>query len=270
MFFKFGRSQKVSIVAPSADLMTKLADHRLSLNPSENYYLEDWAVSSLEDWGPNDNWDAFEREELKKAHKSFVDSWVCLDHQNFDESLSIGRNVDAIYTPQHYVKVLMAVNKALSEQRLPGLQRQIEAGHITDTSMGAWCKYSVCSVCKNVASVPSEFCNHIQSPIRGTVVSGAATNWKEVRAFEINRGTIFFENSIITESEGADANAKILAKIASGGLGNFIPKSGPVFVPGDKLFFAIKKMASEASDQHEKMMFASFINRLSQLLDEGE
>lgn len=269
MFFKFGRSSRLAVADLSKPVLASsfhFADRRFPIDPSANFYLEDWAVSAYEPWGLNDNGDGFEIGELKTSYRSFVDSWVCLDHQNWDESLTIGSNLDAIYTPQDYVKVLMCVDKKKAEQRIPGLYGAIKEGKITDTSMGAWCKFSVCTVCGNEAAEPSEFCSHVKQPIRGTKVCTAETGWKEVAAGELNRGVVFFEDSIITESEGADSNAKIIAHIASR-----IPQlkfaNNVLSIPGDKLFFALKKMASQAHGENEKMLLAHLIGEVSRVLE---
>lgn len=248
------------------DARTKEAAIKIPLR-DDHFYLDDWCVSAYEDYGPNDNGDAFERDELKKAHKTFVGSWVCLDHQNWHEAMAIGTNLDAVYTPQNYVKVLMSVDKSKADRRYPGLQSKIARGDITDTSMGAWCKLSVCSVCGNVAADPDEFCSHVKPPLRMTVICNANTNWKEVVACEKNRGVVFFENSIITDSDGADGRAKILEVIASRSA-VFSKQAGGVSISGDRLYGLLKKMASEARGEHERMWLAHFTNELSRVLDE--
>lgn len=242
------------------DPQIKQADVRHQLDPN-CFYLDDWSVSAYEDYGPNDNGDGFERAELKKAYKTFEGSWVCLDHQNYDERLKIGTNVDAVYTPQNYVKVLMAVNKKEADRRHPGLQNKIVMGEITDTSMGAWCKLSVCSVCGNKANDASEFCSHVRPPLRMTVICNANTGWKEITACELNRGVVFFENSIITDSDGADGRAKIIEVLAS--------RVQPG-ISGDRLYKVLHKLASEVSGEQEKMLLAHIINEVSRVMDEGE
>jgi len=265
MFFKFARSHQLWL-RPEAEVQGLLKESaiRFSLNPEENFYIESWAVSAWEDFGSNENHDAFERAELKLAYRTFVDSWACLDHENWDESLKIGSNPDAVYTPQNYVKVLMAVDRKLAESRRPGIERAIQEQRITDTSMGAWCTTSVCNVCGNVAAMPQDFCDHIRPPKRGTMICDASTNFQQKKAVELNRGVVFFENSIITTSEGADQNAKILAKLASSGL-----RQTPVglWIAGDRLYGALWKIAAEDRTEHGKMFWAHLIERLGQQLD---
>jgi len=233
-----------------------------------HYLLDDWAVSAYEKWGLNDNGDGFEREQLKQAYKTFEGSWVCLDHENYHEGLAVGTNVDAIYTPQDYVKVLMAVNEDLAERRHPGLKAKVASGQISDTSMGAWCKLSICTVCGNRASDPSEFCPDVKYPIRNTIVCNAKTGWKEVVAGELNRGVVFFENSIITDSEGADGRAKIIEVLASKAQG-FCRTAGIASIPGDRLYRLLRKEASEATGEY-RMYLAHLIGQISRVLDQGD
>ena len=249
------------------DPRVKQADVRLPLKVG-HYYLDDWTVSAYEKWGANDNGDAFERDQLKQAYRTFDGSWACLDHENYHEGLAIGTNLDPVYTPQDYVKVLMAIDEAKAERRHPGLKSAIASGHITDTSMGAWCKLSVCSVCGNRAADPKEFCPDVRHPVRGTIVCSAKTGWKEVVACELNRGVVFFENSIITDSEGADGRAKIIEILASKAQG-FARTAGIASIPGDKLYRLLQKEAREATGVH-RMYLAHLIGQISRVLDQGD
>lgn len=270
MFFKYGSksASHLAVVPQSHPLLVKYAAQH-ALDPRANFYLEDWAVSAFEKWGPNENWDGFEDAELKVAYPTFRGSMVCFDHQNWDPNLAVGANIDGVYTDELYVKVLMAIDRAKAEARIPGIERKIESGLITDTSMGAWCKVSVCNACENVATSPENFCDHITMPLRGTMVRDASTGWKEVRACELNRGVVFFENSIITLSDGADGNAKILAKLASSSRNRLVRcANGSIFVPGDLLFSAVEQIGKEASSEQEHMLIARIMSRLSTILNE--
>lgn len=190
---------------------------RIALDLKSDYLLDSWAVSGYEKFGLNENADGFERDQLKEAHRSFVGSWVCLDHENWDAHLSVGSNVDAVYMSDDYVRVAMAVNRERSEARRPGLEKKIAEGAITDTSMGVFASRSMCTIptCANVASDEGGFCDHVRYPLRGTTICDRRTGWKPIRCGELNRGLHFFENTIITSDEGADRNAKILSKLAS-------------------------------------------------------
>lgn len=235
----------------------------IAMDPG-HFYLDVWAVSALERWGCNENADAFERAELHRSYPTFVGAWSCLDHNNHHASLAIGTIPDAVYTPDDYVRIVHGVDRRKAEARHPGLEDKIASGRITDTSMGTWARESVCSVekCGNVATTEDEFCDHIREH-RGQVLCTADTNWKEVVAFEINRGCVFFEDSIITDSEGADRNAKILAKLAR--VNKLV---GPRSIPADVLYTAIRSMAKSAS-KDELALLTNILENLTRVIDEG-
>ncbi len=181
---------------------TKIASRfeRIALDLDRHFLLDDWAVSAYEKFGLNENADGFEDAELKKSHGSFVGAWICLDHNNDHVSKSIGENIDAVYTPDKYVRVAMAVNRELAERRHPGLESKIASGIITDSSMGSIVQASLCTVCANYATDESRFCDHVTKH-RGQMFCNADTKWIPIKAGELNRGVSFFENTIITTSD---------------------------------------------------------------------
>lgn len=233
---------------------------RIALDRDSNFYLDVWAVSSYEKFGLNENCDGFEHEELDNSHHTFKGSWACLDHQNHDVKLAVGTNIDAIYTPDQYVRIVMAVDKRKAEIRHPGLERKIETHIITDTSMGCWARESVCNIpkCANVATDESQFCDHVTEK-RGQIICTAESNWIPIKAGELNRGVIFFEDSIITDEEGADRNAKILAKLAS-------RQSGPRSIKADLLFKEILRM-SKTANREELAILTNLLENIARVLD---
>lgn len=262
MFFKSARAPikgtiKVSAMqdAVARGFIKDAAAHDIIIQPN-HYYLDAWAVSAFERYGLNENADGFEHEELQKSYKTFVGSWTCLDHQNDREDLSIGRQVDAVYTPELYVRVVMGVNREKGEARHPGLEQKIASGVITDTSMGALCRESVCTVtkCANVATDEDQYCNHVRN-MRGQKLCNAETNWNNVVVGELNRGVIFFEDTIITVAEGADPNAKLLMRLAS--------RVGSI--PADKIYKAFKEMSKTASLK-EKALLVGLLEQLDRTL----
>lgn len=241
----------------ASEIMEKTASgERIKLDPTRNFYLQNWAVSALEKWGWNDNFDAFEREELGKSYKTFVGSWMCLDHQNWSQHLAVGENIDAVYMPEDYVQIVMAGDRKKVEARSPGLEARIARGEVTDTSMGCWCRESVCGNCGNVAFDETQYCDHIANH-RGEKVVEAGI---EKVNFEKNRGVVFFEDSVITDSEGADRNAKILAKVATHHM------VGPKSIPADKLYFVIKDLLKQSS-REEKAFMSVLLDRVTSIIE---
>jgi len=251
MFIKCARAPISQFMSTDKSIMLagypvkQAAKSTIAMQP-DHWYMDVWAVSAYEKFGLNDNADGFEMPELKKSFPTFIGSWACIDHQNFDEKLTIGRNVDAVYTPDDYVRIAMGVDRARGEARLPGLEAAVLSGQITDTSMGCICASSICTIpkCANEAADPSQYCDHVRFH-RGEMLVSAETNWEKIVAGELNRGVVFFEDSIITGSEGADNNAKILAKLA----GVYDPTASGYNIPADKLYKAFKEIQASASPE---------------------
>lgn len=253
MFVKRAKSNLLvpSYLAQPDERIIKLASNvRIPFDPTLAYCLDDWAVSAYEVYGLNENADGFEREELKHSYGSFVGSWVCLDHNNDHAGLSVGENIDAIYTPDDYVRVLMCVDRAKSEKRHPGLEQKIASGAITDSSMGCVARISVCCIpkCANVATDESQFCDHV-TKLRGQILCNAQTNWRQIKAGELNRGVFFFENTIITAMEGADRNAKFIDHF-----GIKAAMSGLVTLDPNKLYQTFKQFSKTATLEEQAML----------------
>lgn len=263
-------SDRYQEVVRGPDVAVKLATRyqQIQLDTDRNCYLDDWAVSAYEKFGLNDNADGFTRDELKRSYASFIDSWICIDHDNDHPSKSIGENIDAVYTPQDYVRVVMAIDRARSEKRHSGLERKIASGIITDTSMGSLVRYSICTIpkCANVASDEDQFCKHVlpfqKGGVRGTELCNADTNFEKIVCGELNFGVHFFENTIITEqSEGADNNAKIIERLSIRKAALNQARTGDKTISADKLYRAIHGMSKTASTA-EKALLTSFLDTL--------
>jgi hypothetical protein len=205
------------------------------LDPSRFLYMRTRMVSAVEMHGPNANGDAFEHQELAMRYPTFIRAAVNIDHKNDDPKLAVGFILDARYVnEQMFVEGIHAIDKKKADKRFPGIVRKIEAGIITDTSMGCFVERSICSEClreagwdgnwdpqqpgsinryvamlklgRGIATVPEEYCRHIGK--YGEKKGG------EGGPYEINRGVTFFEDSIITTA-GADKDAKYTEKLAS-------------------------------------------------------
>lgn len=221
-FIVTAKSGKIRYEAKPQGLSARASQNTIALK--ENYfYTRVWAVSSMEKWGLNCNADGFTDDELRKAYKSFHHTdddpcWVCLNHKADEEKDSIGENQSPIYTPEGYVEVIMGIDRARAAKLRPGLEEDIKAGRVTDTSMGCVADYSVCTACGNVAHDAVDYCDHLKldkmgrKAMKGKVVAvvnpitGASFN---VMVGELYFGVNFVENSIIDGGEGADLNAKI-------------------------------------------------------------
>lgn len=204
------------------------------LSPEKFLYMRTRMVSAVERYGPNANGDAFEDAELAARYATFIQAAVNIDHDNDSPDKAVGFILDARYIPDAmYVEGVHAIDRDMAESKRPGIIRAIEAGVVTDTSMGCYVEKSICSEClkeagwdgkdfsqinkfaallsvgRGIATVPEEYCHHIGK--FGEKKGGASG------PYEINRGVTFFEDSIITTA-GADKDAKYLEKLAQLGI----------------------------------------------------
>lgn len=197
----------------------------LLLDPNRFGYLRIRAVSSLEWWGDNANGDAFEDAELARSFGSFLYCPQYVDHANTDHRKAVGIIVAAVKhpgpKPGGWVQIISAIDRDLCSRipmshlaGQPDLFTAVAKGLVTDTSMGCFVEESICSICGNPARDPDQYC----PDIRFHKGSECPTPDGLRRAFEVNRGVTFFEDSIITSTwaqggGGADQTAKILSEI---------------------------------------------------------
>lgn len=122
---------------------------------------------------PNENGDAFPRDELlrfepsfgRRVYRSFEYRPLCQNHKSDNPKWARGVLVDAHWNDDNpkdeFIETLVAFDKLKD----PMLARGIKTGSIDGFSMGCDCGYTVCSVpgCENVAYSRSDFCEHIKN-----------------------------------------------------------------------------------------------------------
>jgi hypothetical protein len=192
-------------------------------------YVRARAISSR----VNKNNDGWPSDELLKAYSSFVGRPVFVDHNNQDPKRTRGVIVDSQvhvdedpektaaldpyyasapdnHKPPTWVEILIEVDG----ETYPKLADAIRTGDIDAVSMGANIDNSVCSVCANEASVPSEYCQHISGG-KGATFEITADNGEKVqkKAYEDCYGVNFFEISFVFDP--ADPTADVLGKEGS-------------------------------------------------------
>jgi hypothetical protein len=91
----------------------------LDLDPENYIYLRNRAISALEMHGPNQNWDAFEYDELAKAYPSFIGKPVSVDHIGTDV---IGLVLDSEFIPLPVFREELGLPMMPYEQMLDTLQ----------------------------------------------------------------------------------------------------------------------------------------------------
>lgn len=215
----------------------------IKLDPERYMYVRNRSISSLETWGPNRNGDGFPREDIKKAHHTFINSRVSVDHR---DDIIVGVVIDSYFVEPKvevyndtlikrgdYVENIIALDKRVLESYKPdgenSLLKLIIDGLVEDTSMGAIVGYSICSVptCMNIARTEDEYCEHIKSS-KNSVIKVAGI--LDVPVYEICKEITFFEDSIIVPlnyggkagGEGADPSARILEKVATTPLKSYV------------------------------------------------
>lgn len=186
-------------------------------------YVRARAISSR----VNKNNDGWPSEELARSYKSFIGRPIFVDHNNEEPRRTRGVIVDAKlhvdddedktasldpyyakapdnHKPPTWVEILMEVDA----KTFPKLADAIRKGDIDATSMGANIDRSVCSVCSNEATVPSDYCEHISSG-KGATFEIVADNGEKVQktAYEDCYGVVFFEDSFVFDPADPTADA---------------------------------------------------------------
>lgn len=206
----------------------------------------------------NKNHDGWPSEELASAYKTFVGRPIFVDHNNEDVRRTRGVIVDARlhvdddktsaldpyyatapdnHKPPTWIELLHEVDA----KTFPELAKDIRAGKVYATSMGANIEKSVCSVCDNEAVSPSQYCDHIRS--KGATFEITSDNGEKVKkkAYEDCYGVNFFEDSyvfdpadetaLVSEHVGKTADAPLLPDDEEDRKRNHIPQSDMVGAP---------------------------------------
>jgi len=229
MFIKFAKCQVIQKVARN-DLIKLANKNKTEMDlDTDNYaYYRVRAISAMEKHGYNENFDAFPAEELKKSYRTFIGCNVYKDHNNTDDRFKYGYVLDAEYVTDNpepddndWVMLIIGVHRTLQPDS-PEMVRRLDAGIVTDTSMGCMVEESLCSVClaesegdrsklkygQGIARASDEYCEHIRN--KGSIYK---LGYVEEPSYEINEGLHFFDESLIT-TQGADLSAKVLEKVA--------------------------------------------------------
>lgn len=172
----------------------------------------------------NKNNDGWPSEELSKAHKTFENRPIFVDHNNDDPKRTRGVIVasdlhvetdkeaalDPYYSsapenhkPPTWIELLLEVDA----KTYPKLAERIEKGELDAVSMGANIETSTCSVCAHEAATPSEYCKHIKQ--KGLTFEVTSENGEKIKkkAYEDCYGVNFFEISFVFDPADPTADA---------------------------------------------------------------
>lgn len=262
MFFVAARKTKsFQLLENKSRLFLTQAAKKIDIR-DDYFYIRNWAVSAYERWGLNGNNDGFLREELKKSYQTFDHKeddpcWVCLNHVADKEDDSIGEVINPVYDEEEdYVENILAVDRVRSERKRPGLEQDVKANKVTDTSMGCLAEYSICTVCGNIATGAHEYCDHLRPNTMGHRRKGNTVRFgdKLIRVGELYENVNFVEDTIIDDGYGADINAKIFQIAAS--------RIGYDSVDKDALWYAIKHVRAMCGETASIRKIKNIIDKI--------
>lgn len=184
-------------------------------NYPDSLFVKCFAIKADE---MNDNGDYFSKNELHKATSTFVGVPIFTNHQNTDINQARGKVIHSWWDEDRNGIMVIARVDAIA---YPQLARGITQNYVMGTSMGCQVKYSVCSVCHNLAETPAQYCPCIknqktreiskksqkcqyhkygkdeQCPICGCTKTAEKTFDYDGKVFEYNFGIKFIENSFV-------------------------------------------------------------------------
>ncbi|MDO8640913.1 MAG: hypothetical protein Q7R33_05165 [Nitrosarchaeum sp.] len=168
----------------------------------------------------NTNGDSWPRAELIKDYKTFVTSGtIYVEHDQHPERAK-GKVLDAIARDMGdtvLVDLLFCVDR-----RHADLVHNIETGIANAVSMGCTTKYTICSICGNVAHDEKEYCNHVKNN-KNQMIRCADSVYR--KACELCFENTFYDCSIVANPAFAGAVFRKLVaadKVASQLLSNVL------------------------------------------------
>lgn len=136
--------------------------------PSELYtydtknfiYLKARAISGMEKWGPNQNFDAFPWSEIEKSYPTFVGKGIYLEHDEDTLDKAMGLILDAEVAPndEQYIICTFCVDR----NQYPELCQKLLDGTIKTVSMSCLAGSVSCSLCGQEARDEKQLCDHMR------------------------------------------------------------------------------------------------------------
>lgn len=173
----------------ASDLFTKAALEQYR-PPKGKFMIHQIGLGSEEDYGFNDNGDAFSRQDLREYHPTFLDGHMFREHLNQDPKHAIGEIKAAGYHPKlHRVELVLWGDreKAASEYEKARNNRGLAF------SMACRISYDVCSIkdCQKQAKSPKHYCWHLKHML------GRYIPEKRAYAYAQNPRPRFFDMSAV-------------------------------------------------------------------------
>jgi len=167
----------------------------IDLEPESDYYITKATQKYI-----NTNGDAWTRDVLLKDYRTFVDNGIVYVEHDQSPEHAKGRVLDAIARDMGdtiLVDLLFCVDK-----RHADLVHNIETGLANAVSMGCTTKYTICSICGNVAHDEKEYCNHVKNQ-KNQMIRCADGVYR--KACEICFENTFYDCSIVANPAFAGA-----------------------------------------------------------------
>lgn len=180
-------------------------------------------IGANEYFGPNRNWDAFDEEDCKGYHNTFVKFARCYrNHDNKNPARSYGRIKESLYNDAmrriELIAVLNGTKTAADKNGGLIADKEIDRlarGEDLAVSMATKLAYDVCSVCGNKAQNKSEYCDDVGAGGK-CAGGGLKRNMGKIAAdgtvmYTHNPRPRFFDASFV--DRGADRTAFVFGRI---------------------------------------------------------
>ena len=213
MFIKFGHNaDKFKILRVASTMAEVLGDKKLVgavENKSDN---ELFFVSRLMSAGvPNANHDFFEEKELRASFGSWVGRGIYKNHQHTDDpSARVGLIIGSWIVDEDKNDVHMVILGKINKDCEPDLAKKIQAGYVSEMSMGCSCNICKCNFCGHEAHTDGEYCDCLKNHLGQTMVR--ASDGKKVQVYSINREISGTEASFVDQP--ADSTASVIEVFA--------------------------------------------------------
>ena len=186
---------------PSQDRTDFLPKDAYKYDTDHFLFLTARAISGMEKWGHNGNYDAFPWEEIKKALPTYPGCGFYIEHKEDSEEDAKGIVLDVFPNEDdEYAVCLCAIDK----DEYPEFVKQILDGTYNQVSMSLLANECECSECHNVAHSFEELCQHMNPNMPITYMKGKK-NDKGEDIYEINRDLCFTGLSAVAVPADKDA-----------------------------------------------------------------
>jgi hypothetical protein len=220
----------------------------VDLEPESDYYITRATEKYI-----NTNGDAWPRDILLKDYRTFVDNGIVYVEHDQSPEHAKGKVLDAIARDMGdtiLVDLLFCVDKRHSD-----LVHNIETGLANAVSMGCTTKYTICSICGNVAHDEKEYCNHVKNQ-KNQMVKCADGQYR--KACEVCFENTFYDCSIVANPAFAGAVFRKLVaadKVSMQMLSNMLCRkiSSSEFQNEVSKFDIMSKFASVDTDKNHPM-----------------